>query len=78
MRKSATKPAAFGATESHATKGVDAASYVSGTHMWNGNAAILNANPRTPRACQEQKGLAGRERLRDARQVGRARGAVHE
>src|SRR5262245_25224433 len=44
-RNSATKPAAFGATESHATKGVGAASYVSGTHMWNGNAAILNPNP---------------------------------
>src|SRR6266480_346166 len=44
-RKRATKPAAFGVTLSHATNGVDAASYVSGTHMWNGNAAILNAKP---------------------------------
>src|SRR5207249_10710255 len=44
-RKSATKPAALGATLSHATNGVDAASYVSGTHMWKGNAAILNAKP---------------------------------
>src|SRR5437867_6253952 len=43
-RNSATKPAAFGATESHATNGVEAASYVSGTHIWNGNAAILNAD----------------------------------
>jgi hypothetical protein len=38
-------PAAFGATESHATNGVDAAWYVSGTHMWNGTVAILNATP---------------------------------
>ena len=42
---SATNPAAFGATLSHATNGVVAASYVSGTHMWNGKAAILNAKP---------------------------------
>ncbi len=39
------KPAAFGATASHATNGVLAASYVSGAHMWNGNAAILNPRP---------------------------------
>src|SRR5678816_2041289 len=38
-------PAAFGATDSHATNGVPAASYVSGTHMWNGTAAILNPSP---------------------------------
>src|SRR5262245_43410984 len=44
-RTSATKPAALGATLSHATNGVGAASYVSGTHMWNGKAAILKPNP---------------------------------
>src|SRR5262245_18908538 len=44
-RNSATNPAAFGVTLNQATNGVDAASYVSGTHMWNGNAAILNAKP---------------------------------
>ena len=41
----ATNPAAFGATESHAMNGVLPASYVSGAHMWNGNAAILNPSP---------------------------------
>ena len=40
-----TKPAALGATLSHATNGVGPASYASGTHMWNGKAAILNASP---------------------------------
>src|SRR5438067_5625898 len=44
-RKRAMKPAAFGATLSHATNDVGPASYASGTHMWNGNAAILNAKP---------------------------------
>ena len=41
----ATKPAAFGTAESHATNGVPAASYASGAHMWNGNAAILKPRP---------------------------------
>ena len=33
IRKIAMNPAALGATDSHATNGVLAASYVSGTHM---------------------------------------------
>ena len=40
-----TNPAAFGATESQAMNGVLPASYVSGAHMWNGNAAILKPSP---------------------------------
>src|SRR5947207_10475246 len=44
-RMIAMNPAAFGATASHATNGVFAASYVSGAHMWNGNAAILKPSP---------------------------------
>ena len=44
-RKMTMKPAAFGATDNHATNGVLAASYVSGTHIWNGTAAILKPTP---------------------------------
>ncbi len=44
-RMIATNPAAFGATDSHATNGELAASYVSGAHIWKGKAAILKPSP---------------------------------
>src|SRR3954466_2231236 len=44
---SATKPAAFDATDRNAVIGVGAPSYVSGAHVWNGTADTLNANPTT-------------------------------
>src|SRR5438477_4723840 len=44
---SATKPAAFDATDKNAVIGVGAPSYVSGAHVWNGSADTLNANPTT-------------------------------
>ena len=45
VRISATKPAAFDATDRNAVTGVGAPSYVSGAHVWNGTAETLNAKP---------------------------------
>src|SRR6266508_4944242 len=44
-RISATNPAAFDDTDKKAVTGVGAPSYVSGAHVWNGTAEILNAKP---------------------------------
>ena len=45
IRSSTANPAAFGPTEKNAVTGVGAPEYTSGTHVWNGTAAILNPKP---------------------------------
>src|SRR5438876_11909934 len=44
-RRASTKPADFDATDRNAVVGVGAPWYTSGTHMWNGTAAILKPRP---------------------------------
>src|SRR5436309_4999467 len=72
------KPAALGATESQATNGVLAASYVSGTHMWKGNAAILNPKPANAEEAEREERLSRGGGPGHRREVGGAHRAVDE
>src|SRR5205814_2280010 len=50
MRTSVAKAATLTAAAMKPVTGAGAPSYTSGTHMWNGTAATLNANPEARRA----------------------------
>src|SRR5207237_1301420 len=50
--------AAFTPAAMNPVTGAGAPSYTSGTHMWNGTAATLNANPEASRATEAYRSVA--------------------